>query len=390
MKVLFITHTTDLSGANKSMLQLIMELKDYHNVTPIVICPHIYVSKDKNILTECTDNGIKCISHHLTCFKRNKNRNNIVNKLYYIILNPLTILDIYRIVCRENIRLVHSNSSVFDTGFWLAKMLGIPHIFHLREFGESDFNLVSCIGQRYEKWLYSSSTRLIAISNIIKDKFSCKVKDTGKILTIYNGIKPSDIKYCSQHNNKITQFCIVGRVDEYKNQIEAIKACSILLKKDIKNFHLTIVGKADPLYIRELYCFIEDNELTEYVTFLGQRHDIYHILSNMDCGIMTSKNEAFGRVTIEYQMQNLAVIASDSGANRELIRDKETGLIYTLGNIEELSLTMKYIIENPSVLSQLSKNGYKYSTQYFTSKKNSNGVYCLYEEILGKNQKESI
>ena len=34
---------------------------------------------------------------------------------------------------------------------------------------------------------------------------------------------------------------------------------------------------------------------------------------------MLSKNEAFGRVTVEYMLQNLLVIATNTGANSELV-----------------------------------------------------------------------
>ena len=48
MKVLYITHCTDLSGANNSMIQMITELRDNHGIIPFIIYPKIY-QKGKNI-----------------------------------------------------------------------------------------------------------------------------------------------------------------------------------------------------------------------------------------------------------------------------------------------------------------------------------------------------
>ena len=39
MRVLFITQTQDMSGANRSLLQLIRELRSLHGVEPVVVMP---------------------------------------------------------------------------------------------------------------------------------------------------------------------------------------------------------------------------------------------------------------------------------------------------------------------------------------------------------------
>ena len=106
----------------------------------------------------------------------------------------------------------------------------------------------------------------------------------------------------------------------------------------------------------------------------------------MDVGLMLSKSEAFGRVTIEYMFQNLAVIASDTGANPELINNNKTGLLYHYGNCNDLAEKMKMIILDKSLLSHLSSQGRIYARKEFCSTKNSDNIYRIYEEVIKSNK----
>ena len=88
------------------------------------------------------------------------------------------------------------------------------------------------------------------------------------------------------------------------------------------------------------------------------------ILQRSDVGLMLSTNEAFGRVTVEYMMQNLAVIASDTGANPEIITNGETGLLYELGDVESLADKMKSLIEDHTLLGALAEKGKQHAYRH--------------------------
>lgn len=384
MKILYVTHATDLSGANRSLVQMIKELRDNHNVQPFVVCPSFFVDERNSIYTECLKEGIPCMKHRITWFKRRKENRSLLHQIYFVIFNFLNIITIFWKMKGYKFNAVHSNSSVIDTGFWIAKVMRIPHIWHLREFGKRDFDLVCCLGEKYEKKIYSASDRLIAISDAVRNEFYSKIIEKKKIVRIYNGIIPPRSIYVSKHENNIIKFCVLGRIDVHKNQIEAIKACAMLKKEGVDNFELIIIGRSEDTYEAYLKDLIEKECLTRHVKLLGQRYDISELLSKMDVGLMLSKNEAFGRVTIEYMLHGLAVIASNTGANCELINNDVTGLIYPLGNIEELKNRMKLLIFNGNKLKRMAETGRKYAYSKFLSINNSNEVFNLYKNLLVK------
>ena len=69
MKVLFITHVTDMAGANRSMFQLITELMENYQVEPVVLVPEVEDSKN-GILEVLEKSNIPVITTEIRIFKR--------------------------------------------------------------------------------------------------------------------------------------------------------------------------------------------------------------------------------------------------------------------------------------------------------------------------------
>lgn len=162
----------------------------------------------------------------------------------------------------------------------------------------------------------------------------------------------------------MTTFCLTGRVEPNKNQLEALKAATLIKKQTEHDFRIWIVGHCDKDYAEILKKYVADNGLENQVVFLGYRTDVPQILQRSDVGLMLSTNEAFGRVTVEYMMQNLAVIASDTGANPEIITNGETGLLYELGDVESLADKMKSLIEDHTLLGALAEKGKQHAYRH--------------------------
>ncbi len=383
MRVLYLAHTQDMSGASRSMMQMIKELRAYHAVEPFVVMPRIKMDSNVTLATECRSNGIPYIEHKMTRFKRHEGCS-IIERVYFIVFHAITAIHIMWLLRKENFELVHSNSSVTDMGAYLSMQKKIPHVWHLREFGKEDFGLVCCLGERYEKWIYRKGTRFVAISNAIKKAFS-HVIDSSIIEVVYNGILPPQENLKSQHDSPIINICMVGRVEPNKNQMEALRAICLLKEQGITNFYLHVIGRfSDEEYKKYLDSYIKEHDLGGFVRFLGARYDVPELLKTMDIGLMLSSSEAFGRVTVEYQMHNLAVVATDAGANAELIENGRTGLLYLLGHPEGLSECLRDLVVDHEFLCRIAHEGNLCAMKKYTSKKNSESVFALYQTIVAE------
>lgn len=369
-------------GANRSMMQLILELRRDYCINPIVLLPqgNKHVS-EQGLDNECVKNGITYFETFIPWTCHSKPWSHRMKYIACLASYPFLLNKIKK----QNIDLIHSNGGVIELGGWLSHSLGVPHVWHLREFGYENNATTFVWGRDYYVNSFKRGDAFIAISDAIKNTFSKYIPER-KIYRIYNGISIEKYKQQACHTNNVCQFVMAGMITEHKNQMEAVKATSILIKRGIKDFHISFIGNADSEYLNQIRNYIKQQELTDYISILGYRNDVPDLLKEMDVGLMLSKTEAFGRVTVEYMFQGLAVIASDTGANPEIISDEDTGLLYHLGDIETLADKMKKFIKNRPFLICMAENGKKSAMKNFSSIKNTRSIYNLYTNLMEKKQ----
>ena len=135
MKVLFITHCTAMAGANRSMLQLIKELRDDYSVEPFVLLP--YGNDEKFPLKEFfKKENINYKELNIPYFKQETRLRRCRIHFYEVLREIDKELPTLQSL---NFDLVHSNSSVIDFWGYINRKLEVKHVWHLREFGEADY-----------------------------------------------------------------------------------------------------------------------------------------------------------------------------------------------------------------------------------------------------------
>ena len=151
-----------------------------------------------------------------------------------------------------------------------------------------------------------------------------------------------------------------------------------------ENITLEIVSIKKNLY-KILTDKIKKYNLSNNFNFKGYQNNVNEVINKYDIAIMASKSEAFGRVTIEYMMANVAVIASDTGANIELINNKKNGLLYHYNDFQDLKNKIILLKNNKEFCRKIAQNGCKNSKKY-TSEINAKSIYKLYKEVLNENK----
>ena len=188
----------------------------------------------------------------------------------------------------------------------------------------------------------------------------------------------------ADHRHERMQFVMVGVVGDGKGQLEAVKALA-MLKAQGYDACLSIVGPICNLsYGEAIRAVIAENRMEDMVTLTGERDDVPEILSRMDVGLMLSRCEGFGRVTVEYMLQGFAVIASDTGANPEIVDDGVTGLLYPYGDMAALADRMKTLIDHRSDIPAMAERGRQKVLDNFLSTRNTTEVYEVYKSLVKK------
>lgn len=375
IKVLFVTHYRELYGANNSLLQLILELRS-KGIVPTVLLPDYEIQPGNDLGIELDKLGIARIEAKIRFDKHRDWKKTVISYIRTLLYRKNAAKAVQGI----DFDLIHSNSSTISVGAYLARKLRKPHVWHLREFGDLDYGMRTPFGKWYQKIIYRGDNSFIAISESIKKHYSQWI-NSQNIKVIYNGIKPSPKRKPEMRER--VEICMVGHIRKEKGQMDLIKALNDLVnKRNIRNLHVSLVGGSDKEYAERIKLFVEGKHLSEFVTMTGRRSDVPEFLTKMDIGVMASKNEAFGRTTVEYMMAGLAVVASDGGANKEIVEEGSTGLIYQSGDFVALADRIEQLINDRELMERLSQNGQNSAEKNFSSKANSDAVFKLYDEIL--------
>lgn len=383
MKVLFFASTDDCLGGAKSLLELVDLLKS-NGVELLVINPF------HNKLNEKLDKlGIENYSagYHLNiCRKDCKGlkfgAKYILKFIRYSLFQLRAIRYIERTVDFSSIDIIHTNNSVEDIGVYFSKKYNKPHIWHLREFGDLDFNFYyfhKNIGQ----YISEHSTYMVAISNAIKKAWIKKGAADSKIVTICHGVKASIIEQAEHQNEKI-RMIFAGTIIPEKGQFEFIKALTKLNEADIEKFQLDFYGTCEDAYLKELIDYIKENNLEQIVSFKGYTNHLNELLKEYDIGIINSRCEAMGRVTIEYMLAGLCVLASDRGANIELIDHEQYGLLYEYDNVDSIVEKLVYISNHPQEVIDIGKRARKNAMENYSIEKNVMKFIELYRRVINE------
>lgn len=330
MNVLFVSHYSELYGANRSLLALLDGLNN-SSITPFVVIP-----QHGGIVKALEKRGI---TYFILPFK-NWMAKSRLKMPFRLLMNLMLIPILLWKLNKWKINLVYTNSSVTPIGAWVAYILKLPHIWHIREFGWEDYRLKHDFGKKIFNYWLNQSNKLIAVSYIVRDKVLKNMKK--KTIVVYNGVifKEEALKLLNNQREKGNRFIfgIIGVLHPTKGQEDAIRAFSRINEEN--ETELWIAGSGSKTYKEYLQDLCEELKIHEKVKFLGYVNNPFHFFAKVDVVLVCSKNEAMGRVTAEAMVAGRPVIGLDNAGTSELIDSGVNGILYK-GSIESLALKME-------------------------------------------------
>lgn len=205
--------------------------------------------------------------------------------------------------------LIHTNVSVVNLGYRLSKHLQIPHIWHIREYGDLDFNIRSIYGKkRFHRILNNSWT--ICITKALKKYYGL----SEKCKVIYNGIEERKSDLTPTKKDKSIIF--VGRLTREKGVDDVIENF-IHFTKENDEYKLDLIGSCTAEYRSLLLQKIKMHGLQDRIRFLGHLRNPYKQMQNAKAIIVASKSEGFGRITAEAMLNGCLVIGRNTAGTKE-------------------------------------------------------------------------
>jgi len=375
MKVLFLIDSLEGYGAEKSIVQIAMNLEE---ITPVFV--HLYRGdKLKSVLE---GRGIKVYSLELDS---EYSFNEAVNSIIPIIEG-------------EKPEIIHSTLFRADRVARKLKQV-FPHIFLVGSFVSNSYGI-----NRYKQ--LSLISRIKLFSTQLKDRMTAGKVDF--FVCNSKAIKKSNIRALGIHKNKVKVIyrgrCIedyltttetvsllkkelnleeqivflnVSRLHKGKGQLDLLRAFKVMNGQN-PNTVLLIAGEGS--FRRELEDLIKSLGLEKNVFLLGYREDVSKLLALADYFVFPSYFEGLPGALIEAIISKTPSIVSDIAENRECFVENGA-LFFQSGNIKELGDKMAEAL-NIEDWEERTESSLENARKNFEIKKVSREYESFYKKIV--------
>jgi glycosyltransferase involved in cell wall biosynthesis len=292
--------------------------------------------------------------------------------------------DLLRIIKKENIDIIHSNTSARGALYaGIASLRArIPAVWHVRILDPDPI---------LDRLLFQIFKKVITNSDSVGSKFRGFPRASEKLITIHNPVDldvfrpaPPDHEIRSSlgagHDDVLV--VTVGRLVEFKGHKYFIEAAARIAGTNhpmAERIKFAVVG-GGPLS-DELKKQAAASKATGKIVFTGHRDDIPAIMNAMDIFALPSIAEHFGRVVIEAMACRKPVIGTCAGGVPEIIEDGVSGILVPPRDPAALADAIMSLATDREKAKRVASAGEERAQKLFSIKKHADAVMAVYDEI---------
>jgi glycosyltransferase involved in cell wall biosynthesis len=375
IKITIILHSSQMGGAERSVLELIDALKG-RQVEFYAILPN-----NGPLLNEF-DN--RQITYSIYPYRWWMDARPCWKRLALTLWNFLMVIPIAAKIRQWRCDVVLTNTMVVGVGALAAKLLRRPHVWYIREFAQEGLGVEFHLGPKISFWLMDKLAAVCIVNSGAVAQYYQEFIPQSKLKVIYPSVSltsSSRFENFSPRANTGMRCIMVGSIYEAKRQEDAIRAIAELVYRGMR-VDLTIVGGSYREYQMFLENLVKDHGLMKHVKFTGYVEDPFPLIQNSDVLLVCSRSEGFGRVTVEAMMAGKPVIGTKSGGTTELIREGFNGFLYTPLNHLELAEKIAYFYQHPEVRQEMGNNARQWSSERFNQDRFGEEMLALLRQVI--------
>ncbi len=229
--------------------------------------------------------------------------------------------------------------------------------------------------KKLDNLLYSftfKDTKSILLSPLLYNDIAKYVR-TEDVFYCANGIPEiynhSTMKgECNKKNNPCTLLFLSNMIVE-KGVMVLLDACK-LLKKNNSSFECHFVGEWASVSEDDFKQYVAINNLSDCIFSHGKKYNEEKLafFCSSHVFVLPTFNECFPLVLLEAMQFQLPVVSTNEGGIAEIISDGVTGFIVPHNNPIKLADTLRLLINNAELISQMGAAGKKRFQEKFTIK----------------------
>jgi glycosyltransferase involved in cell wall biosynthesis len=206
-----------------------------------------------------------------------------------------------------------------------------------------------------------------------------------RFILIHNGVDTNYFhpRYAKKKRRDDTYFQIVhvAVLKPLKDQWTLLRAMVALNKMHAK-WQLTIAGEDEVNILPRYRNFVDENNLTEKIAFLGPVSNLRDVLCNADVMVLTSITEALPLSVIEAIAMGIPCIVTAVGGNADIIEHGKQGFLVSVSNHDAVAHYLKYLIDNPVQRKEMGRRAREKAVQQFDFKSMVENYYTIFNEVV--------
>lgn len=346
IRVLHLTNNLDIGGVQKVIYQLCKIQNKKFDKIIVASTGGIYENRIKEL-------GIE---HHkindLSDIKKSLNNYFILKKI--IRDNHINVIHchhrmavFYAKLLGSNIDIIYNNHTIYSDKRLFSHILLRKNVFIIADGIKAKENVIN--------FFKIPGTKVTVIPNAVED-FDGKVEEI------------PEIKKSKSEGNFVVMNA--SRLHPQKGLQYFLAAAKLIVSKydDVEFF---LVGDG-PLK-KDIYIYIEKNDLKNKIHLLGFRKDIKSTIFQCDVLVLSSIYEGLPLTPMEAFSVSKAVIGSNIDGTNEVIENQYNGLLFENKNYQDLASCIENVYKNRELLQKLNSNAYitykeKFGIEAFSKK----------------------
>jgi L-malate glycosyltransferase len=385
MRVLYLNHTGEMSGAEHSLLTLLEGLPD--DVSPVVACP------DGPLAGATATLGIPVERVGGTDASLRLHGVHTPRAIGEMLSTAWRVRNIAR---RRGADLVHGNSIRAGLIAGIARRLGGPPAV----VAIHDHLPRSRVARLTHRTIAAHVDLAFACSSYVAEPFE-RLGTGLPVRVIYNPIdlerftpalmEREEARSRLGFSDSTVLLGLIGQVTPWKAQDDAVRIVS-RVKARHPDVRLLLVGSPkfvsvatrydNQAFARELKGLISSLGVQEEVVWLGERGDIPEILRALDIVLVPSWEEPFGMVVIESMAMELPVIATEIGGASEVVTPPKDGLVLPPRQPDAWAEAVEGLVERPDERASMGRAARRRVAEFLNAELFVERVLAGYGEVL--------
>lgn len=236
------------------------------------------------------------------------------------------------------------------------------------------------------KYTYNWQSGAIAVSGDVAESIQKNIHPTIPVHTILNGVAVKSFQRDSEAGTRIRKeygiapnAIVVGTIAVFRFQKRLKEWIDVFKQTEAQNPGLRGIIVGDGMLKEEIMQHLKESGMEGKIITPGLQTEVKPWLSAMDIFMMSSVFEGLPIALLEAMSMECAVVSTDAGGVKEVIRDKQDGLLVKVEEWQNLQNALQYLIKEPVLIRKYGANARMRIEEAFSMEnmvRETEALYC--------------